>query len=243
MVRKCVPFECLAEVSRFFAGHQLLISNYWLSARGVSAEGVYDYPKDSAKLAQALEDGAVRDLTLYSTLACNGSSESWRGMASFEVTRGMVFVGIDESIMSQPALLLRQALAACQIVSGIQYGIAYKRAMARGPDAYAAGVGVCSLSDTFSDETEQRRLTAWLNERQGEKRYLTGLFRGAYPASILSERHVELLQDATRQVHGGIGHLVCIGNGLWLWELSAPEIARAEVILRNNGLLVQGDKP
>jgi hypothetical protein len=120
----------------------------------------------------------------------------------------------------------------------MRYGIGYKCPVQEGPGAYACGAMVTSLSNVLARQKERKRLTGWLNEMQREQRYLTGLFRGAYPANILSQRHVELLETQAHLKPAGIGRLSPLPNGLSLWEIPDSEIARVEKVLHGSGLLI-----
>src|SRR5262249_5727585 len=100
-----------------------------------------------------------------------------------------------------------------------------------------------SLSDIkswiSSPSDYSRRLTAWRNEKYGSRRYLTGLFRGAYPASIIGSVHVAALWDLDTKGHfpGTITPLV--ENNLWIWELTNSETVRIETLLSKAGLLIE----
>jgi len=59
----------------------------------------------------------------------------------------------------------------------------------------------------------------------GARRYLQGSFRGAYPASLLSEAHLNAkLQGGVTLRTAGIGQLTALDQSHWLWELSDSEI-------------------
>jgi len=74
----------------------------------------------------------------------------------------------------------------------------------------------------------------WHQELMGERRHLKGLFRGAFPASILSESHVR----AAGLTSQAVGRLSELDNPLWLWELSESEIPQAQAMLEEKKLLV-----
>ena len=78
----------------------------------------------------------------------------------------------------------------------------------------------------------------WADELNGKRRHLSGHFRGAYPASILSESHVR----AANLKPQGVGRLSELDNSLWLWELSESEIPQAEAMLAQRKLLVSQAK-
>jgi hypothetical protein len=74
----------------------------------------------------------------------------------------------------------------------------------------------------------------WGDELNGQRRHLTGLFRGAYSASILSEAHV---RNADLGSHG-IGRLSELDASHWLWELSDDELPVAQAMLDSRHVLV-----
>lgn len=124
----------------------------------------------------------------------------------------------------------------------MQYGFAYKMPLSDEPACYAAGIGRSSLAD-FRELLRQRsqgiarQKTAedlWRDELFGKKRHLTGLFRDAYPASMLSEAHVR----AAELVSQPIGKLTALDESRWLWVLSRDEIPAARAMLENKKLLV-----
>jgi hypothetical protein len=66
------------------------------------------------------------------------------------------------------------------------------------------------------------------------RRYLTGMFRGAYAASLLSDAHVKA---PVRSV--GLGKLSEIQEGIWLWELAPEQIPVAQELLDKAGLIIK----
>jgi hypothetical protein len=87
-------------------------------------------------------------------------------------------------------------------------------------------------------------MTAWLREMHGERKYLEGAFRGAYPASILSDEHVKVVLETDEEGrkitlgNAGLGVLKALGAGRWLWELSEAEMTSAEAVLEKAGLII-----
>jgi hypothetical protein len=155
---------------------------------------------------------------------------------------GDLYAGIDADLISSPIDVLRQAYKTASGLFQICYGIAYQMALAQYPDCYASGSQISTFSDALhwirhQDEGGHRIKMPdelWSEELAGQRRHLTGLFRGAYPANILSEAHV---RSAALLSHG-IGKLTELDNSLWLWELSDAEISEAQRMLESRGVLV-----
>ena len=74
----------------------------------------------------------------------------------------------------------------------------------------------------------------WRDELDGTRRHLSGLFRGAYRASVLSESHLEAAGPSLWNV----GKLSELGGALWLWELSESDMPVAERMLDERKALI-----
>jgi hypothetical protein len=204
-----------------------------------------DFPGDDVlgfaahkhRLVEALQKGAVKDLSLGSIRVGADDVQDWRVSVWITLQSGLLYVGADEEIVSHPAVLLRRAHEVAREDFDVRYGIAYKSPLAQCPELYAAGTRLYSLSDVTREMLTRRtrtRLNAWFEETMGERRYLNGLFRGAYPASVLSDEHIR--RANLRSL--GIGSLSQFDTGLWLWELSDAEIPVADTILDKLGILI-----
>lgn len=146
--------------------------------------------------------------------------------------------------MCDASVLLRTAFEMARGLFDIRYAIAYKLAAAEHPGLYATGPNTTLVLSAFGDRLRAKRDDVyqknpnelWRDERMGQRRHLTGLFRGAYPASILSESHVRTADLQSR----GIGRLSELDPdaSLWLWELSDAEIPAAQAMLESQGVLV-----
>ncbi len=153
-----------------------------------------------------------------------------------------MYTGIDEELFSDPVALLRWAYEIAKDHFDVRYGIAYKMPLDDEPDCYAHGSVKRSAAEVLDiirhrDEWERRKKTAdelWQDELGNERRHLAGLFRGAYPASILSDAHVQAANLHSQP----IGTLSKLDASLWLWELSDRELPKAEALLKENHVLV-----
>jgi hypothetical protein len=207
-----------------------------------SSDETYDFSGNQGELFDVVNQGLVQRVGLYSDENPDAPRSDWKAMASVEMALGMMFLGVDAARLSDHRLLLQFAYKIGELL-GVKYGISYERSHAEGPDSYAAGVLQGSLADIehwlVSEDENQRRITAWANEKYGARRYLDGLFRGAYPASIISFQHLLVLRRCvgTARYPGRISPLV--EKRLWIWELERSEIASAETLLKEGHLLVQ----
>jgi hypothetical protein len=222
----------------------LLDDCYVLSARGndivLWGEAI---PARGEDLSAALRNGNIHDIQLDSPRPKSNSRGDWRINISVSLITGILHIGIDEQYVHNSTALLRRASEIAKRLFNIRYGIAYKMPLAHKPDCYASGntkrhTSITEVLDEFRARHEgSYKKTAddlWSDELSGQRRHLTGLFRGAYPANILSEAHVRSAALMSR----GIGKLTEFDNSLWLWELSGEEIPVAQSILESRGVLV-----
>jgi len=210
-------------------GNRLTIFGEVIESRGV-------------ELMDALQSGEIVSLGLDSPCSGAENREDWRANVSAFLTSGECYIGIDERLAPDISALLRRAYSMAEGLFDVGYGIAYKLPLSQYPDGYASGF----RGDSFSDvremihhrrEWEHRKETPdelWRAELLGKRRHLTGFFRGAYPASVLSESHLKM---AGLRSHT-IGRLSELGQSLWLWELSDSELPLAEKLLETKGVLL-----
>jgi hypothetical protein len=192
------------------------------------------------ELEDALHSGVIYSLHLDTPWADAKWRSQWR--ANVGVSSTNLFLGVENELAPDPTALLRQAHELSKDMFDVRYGFAYMMPLADLPDCYAVGSG----RYTFADFREEMRLRSegrsrpktaddlWQDELMGKKRHLTGLFRGAYPASVLSEAHVR----AADLLAQPIGRLSKLDESLWLWELPESELPQGEKLLREKKLLV-----
>jgi hypothetical protein len=239
-----VPILWLTSAIDFFSSQGITIDYFDAAATGVfSGESTFDFIKHKSDLFMAVKEGLVESIGLYSNPSPTAPRSAWQAMASLEVELGLAFLGIEDAGLPRHEFLLRSAYLMGGEALGVRYGISFERVQSKGPDSYAAGVLQGSLGDIKSWLASQgeadRRLSAWRNEQFGSRRYLSGLFRGAYPASIVSRGHLVAIQDRAhgRQLPGKLTPLVA--NNLWIWVLADSDIIAAEKLLRDCSLLVE----
>jgi hypothetical protein len=238
-----VPILWLTRAIGFFESRNITLDYFYVAGtEAFSQDGTYDFRDYKYYLFKAVNE-RVENIGLYSNPNPQAPRSAWRAMASFEMHDGMTFLGIDEAMFPEHGSLLRSAYLMGGELLGVTYGISYKQLLSDGPDCYATGVHCASLADirrlvTSPDESD-RRLTAWRNEMWGSRRYLAGMFRGAYPASIISCEHLAALRERARsgKVPGTITPFV--DNKLWLWELTGSQMIAAERLLQGCSLLVE----
>ncbi len=237
-----VPRTWLSDTRAFFTSHRLPTREFAILADGFSLEFPYKLEEHQERLLRAVEGGGVSVLGLY---AAPGHYDDlmveWLGCASVQMEPGTFYLGIERALLDSPGALLRCALTIARDLPTISYGIGYHYPRSKGPDYYTGGIiyGANATATGPVAEVEARRITAWGNEMSGNRSYLDGWFRGAYPASILSEAHVNA------PLHGGgslrtarLGRLTALDLDHWLWELSESEIPVAKDLLKKSGLLI-----
>jgi hypothetical protein len=252
-----IPFVWFERAVKFFREHGLapilftandcevflLDDCYLLAERGQTVKFWGDTIQGrNDDLIVALRNGAIVDLGLDSPRTGATRRDEWRADVSVFSTFARVYVGADETLLSDCGKLLRRAYSMAEGIFEPRYGIAYKMRLSEAPASYATGRHLTSVSEALwmiqhRDEWERRTKTPdelWSEELMGQRRHLTGLFRGAYPANILSEAHVRSAALLSR----GIGKLTELDNSLWLWELTDSEIPEAQRMLESRGVLV-----
>jgi hypothetical protein len=195
------------------------------------------------RLAVELANGHVASLGIDTPHAGADDRSDWSANLRISIFDGTFYFGADEQLMPSPIGALNRA---CEIIAGtfeVRYGIAYQSRLADYPSGYAHGFANRTLEDVrsmirnrkaweFRDKSPDE---LWCEEINGPKRHLNGLFRGAYPANLLSEAHV----NAADLRVNPIGRISELTGSLWLWELSSDEIPTAEAMLEAKRLLVR----
>ena len=239
-----VPILWLTRAIDFFSSQGITLDYFDIDGdEAISSDDTWSFADYKDDLFKSVNEGLAESVGLYSNPNPNAPRSAWQAMASVEMVNGMTFLGIDDTMLSQHGLLLRSAYLIGGELLGVKYGISYKRLLAKGPSCYAAGVLLGSLADIkswlSSEDEDRRRLTAWRDEGYGSRRYLTDLFRGAYPASIISCEHLAAILDRAHygQVPGKITPL--LENKLWMWELTSSEMIVAEKLIQDGLLLVE----
>lgn len=192
-------------------------------------------------LATALSACVIGYLDLDSPRASADDRGDWRAAVCLSVKTGRIYVGVDEDLIPDPSALLRRAYNMAKGLFDVRYGIAYKLPLAQNPDCYASGFVTSSVSEVFEmirhrDQWGNRKknpVELWGDELNGRRRHLAGLFRGAYPASILSESHIQTAALLPCE----IGNLSELDASLWLWELSDRDLPAAEEFLKARAAL------
>ena len=195
-----------------------------------------------ADLTEALRGRTIDYLGLDSPRASAEDRSDWRASISLSSVSRDAYLGADESLIASPSAALSRVWQMAGDLCAIRYGFAYQMPLADLPDCYATG----NRNTTFAEvremirhrrEWERRIKTSdelWTEELRGARRHLTGLFRGAYPANILSDAHVR----SAALDSSGIGTLTKLNNGLWLWELSDAQLPLAQSWLESRRVLV-----
>jgi hypothetical protein len=212
-------------------GHDLTLFGGTIQARG-------------KELVQALQNERIQDLGLDSPIPDTEYREEWRAMVESSLVNGVCYVGIDRCLGPGISSLLCHLYRMATGLFDVRYGIAYELPHSQDPASYASGFRSMSLSKLqymfrHRLEWDRRKKTPdelWSDELRGSRRHLSGLFRGAYPASVLSEAHIQ----AADLRSCGIGKLSPLDSSNWLWELSDSEIPIAERFLADRDVLIAG---
>jgi hypothetical protein len=204
-------------------------------------------PARAGELTNALRSGQINDLELDSPRAGAIDRSDWHAKVGLSAFDGTMYVGMDDKFIPDLASLVCRALAIATNLVDVRYGIAYKSGVTEYPDGYAHGFVKTLPSEVFEmirhrREWDKRRkcpTEIWSDELHGQQRHLRGLFRGAYPANVLSESHVR----AADLLSHPVGKLSRLDSALWLWELGEREIPEAQAMLEAKKLLVsQADR-
>jgi hypothetical protein len=193
-------------------------------------------------LLKDLQDGAIHTLALDSPRPDGNDRDEWRARVSASSISANLYVGLEEQLAPDLAHLLRQAYLMSRGSYTVHYGFAYKMPLDELPGSYAGGSRRFTYAD-FQDLLRRRREgikvppspdELWKQEVRDTRRHLTGLFRAAYPANLLSEAHVQSAQIET----SGLGRLSKLDERAWLWELTGKELPQAQAMLEARGVLV-----
>lgn len=205
------------------------------------------FPARGDELVRALQVGDIYDVSLDSPRHDAKTRSDYRAETSAGSVDGELFLGLDRELADNPGAVLKDAWRMAEGLFSVRYGFAYQMPLADEPDCYATGSRSVKPSE-FREWIRRRHAKPplpktpdelWRDEIGGAKRHLTGLFRGAYPANVLSEAHVQGAELLTKP----IGRLTELGDKLWLWELGPDEIRAAEERLASKNLLVQQADP
>jgi hypothetical protein len=254
--RESIPVQWLDRVIELFTEHSLSPILFTASGADFSPDDCHVFGNDGDDIAlwnevlsprkydliDAMRKGEIESLVLDTPQPSASSRRQWRASVRVSLTSGVFRIGVVEGLVSNTSSLIVLAHNYARQLFNVRYGIAYKMGLAQHPDSYATGGSVSTFADAaywirHRDEWEHREKSTnelWSEELRGARRYLMGLFRGAYPASLLSTEHVRSAALLSR----GIGKLTELDSSLWLWELSDAELPEAQKILESRTVLV-----
>jgi hypothetical protein len=201
-------------------------------------------PAREGELIEALQRDQIKSLALDSPQPDGDDRENWRAKVRLSMTWLSFYAGVDKSLIADPSSLLHRTYDIAKEMFDVHYAVGYEMPLSQHPDCYASGFAPSNLTSPrdIVGEMRTRHLRMktpdelWQAELAGKQRHLTGLFRGAYPASILSEAHLR----SAALTSSGIGKLTELDSarGLWIWELSDSERPEAQHMLESRGVLV-----
>lgn len=169
----------------------------------------------------------------------------WNAQCSFHdwKNRTSVFCWADSLWALDAQEVEALILAARQSLTGA-YGIVYQRDFQKGPDMYAYGMSA-GLGYSAVDMREANEIGAWMQERMGDKRYLTGMLRDVYPMNILTQRQLDFKVDNMSLVdwitqESWRGGLTDVSESGGIWIVDSQYLAQVRASLRNRGVLIVG---
>jgi hypothetical protein len=236
-----VSVEWAATVETYFHAFGLSIREFAVETTDKSLEGLCPYNESLNLLRGAIIRDCVTTLGLY----CNPNREhdlvmDWYALGYADLEYGNIFLGLPQSLMRSLPDLLVTLTQQADLLTDCSYGIAYYHERLKGPDFFAVGMVANKLAFDPEGIERGRRVGRWMDEMRNPRRYLRGWFRGAYPASLLSESHVNtILEGGVTLRHSGLGAFSPLPNNRWLWELSEAELSIAEAALDRAGILVK----
>jgi hypothetical protein len=207
-------------------------------------------PANKEGIVTAIHKGEIQYLGLDSPRENGRNRSDSRAKISLSTKTILdCYFGLDSELIFNPVALARFGFPIVNSILRIRYAIGYQMPLAQNPASYASGFVtqpiLIAREEVLNTRTKHRQPKSpdelWRDELIGKRRHLTGLFRGAYPASILSEAHLRSA-ELTSSCIGTLSELDP-DHGLWLWELSDAEILEAQKILESRGVLVSQAKP
>jgi hypothetical protein len=194
------------------------------------------------QLVASLKRQEIDSLGLDSPRRGAKTRADWRADARASLIGDDIYLGAAEELVADAAALLKRACEMSKGLFDVRYGFAYKMPLDDGPGGYASGSRPFRLADfrrwmkdrAAGIEAPKNADDLWNDELNGQRRHLTGLFRAAFPANVLSDVHVEAADLANAR----LGKLSPLDDALWLWQLAPDEIAPANAWLESKGLLV-----
>jgi hypothetical protein len=239
---KAIPLQWFERVSALFEENSLPITYFSADGGDFLIDDCHTLANRIGDLVKALKEGAVQSLGIDSPRSPSGPRSDWQVMADVSLIDGVFYLGIDGDVIANPRALVRHAYDIARGCFDICYGIAYALPLSQEPDSYAPGCRTYSFSEVrdfirsrSKDVGTKGPEELWAEELNGRRRHLTGLFRAAYPASILSDAHMRTAGAGLNR----FGKLSEIDASLWLWELSECEVPTAEKMLETSGVLVR----
>ncbi len=205
--------------------------------------GYFAFSEHEAMLLRNLRQRKITSLEIYAYPGEDLVDMAAYGSALLSLTAGYCFLGLPQA--GEPSLrtLLQRIFVLCKTLVAQSYGIAYYHRSFKGPSWYALGMSYNDYEFDAVSVAARDRLSKWLDERSsgGQRRYLKGWFRAAYPANILTDAHLDVpLGQGIPLRNAKIGRLTQLDQYHWLWELTDREIPIAENALREAGRMICG---
>jgi len=228
-------------------GIQFLVDNGFppremaLTSRDQSLDGLFLYPSKQEAITDLIRQGEINVLGIYANLTRGQDLVmNWQALVYVDLDDGHDFLGVPRELGYPAADLLRKALALHEGFPDPRYGVTYFHPTQKGPDFLAVGI-LAQSGGNYEREPQDYRdwVRKWLDELTYERRHLQGWFWDVFPASLLSDAHVNARLRSGRTLRdSGLGRLTPLKPGIWLWELSDREMIPAREALAQAGLLI-----
>lgn len=226
------------EMRHFFGEYNIPLEFFDVDLEGIEPYECHEIAKYSSELNEGLHNGKIRSLGLIAPRTYSGPKYDWKIHTFVWPDRGLFYLGVDQEL-SDAISLIRRAFEIGKNLIDIRYGIGYMFPLSKAPDCNVFGRSIMTLAQVKEFLSVRNRIKTdndlWAEEIEGPKRYLTGLFRKAYPANVLSEAHLRAIDLKSQN----IGRLTELDSTHWLWELQESEIVEADWLLERKGALVR----
>jgi hypothetical protein len=237
-----VPVRWLDEALRLLALNGVPVREFeTVGASTLDETQIQSYPPNAERLRAALASDPVKIVCLWCRESDTALAIRRQAVAEINGRFGFAFLGlpVEAGLDLKGALLATHRLA--RMVAPPGYGIAYLRSGRFSPNGYARGYSAVSTLEFPAPEDRQTgdRIGRWHTEMVLNGHYPQDKFRSVYPVQLLSAAHRQARLDTGVTVAElGLGTWTLVEDGMWLWELTDPELAEAKALFDRSGLLL-----
>ena len=184
---------------------------------------------------------SIESLSILGGVSEPGTHLDWKSYANFSrEDKDELFLCFPEKSQLFNKENLKKVLDNLLSFGDFKYGICYQRPYNMGPADYAGG----ALGGIDLPREEESKIGSWNRKYTLNPHYYrTGLLRDVYPFNIFVQTHLnEKVGDQTLEQwirsnsrHGTLDKLT---DNHWLWSIVPEDIAAAQEILQEAGLLL-----